>query len=130
MENKFVNEWNLWYHHEKNNWSIKGFRNIYKINNIESYWKLFNSWDKIGGVNNKHFFTILLFYSKLFNNSIDASPLHRASRALSSALNAHKSSFYVQRLFCSLDVGQVLLNDFQSLYYMPLYLSQLNQHPF
>tara|TARA_B100001093_G_C26090598_1_gene702597 strand:+ start:48 stop:527 length:480 start_codon:yes stop_codon:yes gene_type:complete len=56
MDNKFVNDWNLWYHHEKNNWSIKGFRNIYKINNIKSFWKLFNSWDKIGGVNNKHFF--------------------------------------------------------------------------
>lgn len=56
MQTNFENKWNLWYHSEKNNWSIKGFRNIYTIDNIESFWKLFNSWDKIGGVNNKHFF--------------------------------------------------------------------------
>ena len=52
----FTQQWDLWYHHEKNNWSINGYRKIYEINDIKDYWRLVKTWDKIGGVNNKHFF--------------------------------------------------------------------------
>lgn len=56
INSTFLNKWKLWYHHEKNNWSINGFKDIYIIENISDFWKLYKSWNKIGGVNNKHFF--------------------------------------------------------------------------
>ncbi len=52
----FNNVWNLWYHSKKDNWTIDGYEKIYQIDNIASYWKLYNNWDKLGGINNKHFF--------------------------------------------------------------------------
>jgi len=58
MEHKLNNKWNLWYHHEKDNWNISGFKKIYSITTIKDFWKLYNNWDKIGGINNKHFFII------------------------------------------------------------------------
>ena len=56
MEDKFNNKWNLWYHHEKDNWKLSGFKKIYKIENIKNFWTLFNNWDLLGGINYKHFF--------------------------------------------------------------------------
>jgi len=57
MENiKFNNSWNIWYHHIKNNWSIDGYKKIYEINNAIDFWKIYNNWDKIGGVTCKQFF--------------------------------------------------------------------------
>ena len=54
--NNFKNEWNLWYHHQKDNWSLDGYRKLYTIKNISDFWNLYNNWDKIGGIRNKHFF--------------------------------------------------------------------------
>lgn len=56
MDNKLNNIWNVWYHSEKNNWKINGFKNIYKIETIADYWKLYNNWNKLGGINSQHFF--------------------------------------------------------------------------
>ena len=42
MENKFENTWNLWYHHEKDNWKISGYKKIYEIYNAETFWNLYN----------------------------------------------------------------------------------------
>lgn len=58
MENNdnFKNEWILWYHHQKDNWSLDGYRKLYTIKNISDFWNLYNNWDKIGGIRNKHFF--------------------------------------------------------------------------
>lgn len=56
MDTKFKNTWNIWFHHTKDDWTIDGYRHIYTINTIEDFWKLYNNWDKLGGVNNKHFF--------------------------------------------------------------------------
>ena len=56
MNTKLNNTWQVWYHHEKDNWKISGFRNIFKIETIKDYWKLFNNWDKLGGINSKNFF--------------------------------------------------------------------------
>jgi hypothetical protein len=53
---QFENEWNLWYHHEKDNWSISGYRKLYTIRNISDFWSLYNNWNKIGGINYKHLF--------------------------------------------------------------------------
>lgn len=50
------NTWNVWYHHEKDNWTISGYKNIYTIKTVGNFWKLYNNWVKVGGVTNKHFF--------------------------------------------------------------------------
>ena len=56
MESKFDNEWNIWYHNSKEDWSINGYKKLYNIANIKDYWKLYNNWDELGTINSKHFF--------------------------------------------------------------------------
>ena len=56
MNTPFDNEWNLWYHNSKDDWTINGYKKVYNIKTITDYWKLYNNWDKLGSVNNKHFF--------------------------------------------------------------------------
>lgn len=53
---KLNSEWNLWYHHTKNVWRINGYKKIYTIKTIKDFWDLHNNIDKIGGINNQHFF--------------------------------------------------------------------------
>lgn len=53
---EFKDNWNIWYHHEKDNWTLDGYKNIYTIKDPESFWKLYNNWDSIGGIISKHFF--------------------------------------------------------------------------
>lgn len=52
------NEWNIWYHHEKDNWKISGYNKIYEIETVGDFWSFYNNWNKVGGVTNKHFFLI------------------------------------------------------------------------
>ena len=53
---KFKNKWNLWYHNEKDNWTISGYKKIYTIESIYDFWKLYNNWNQLGGLTSKHFF--------------------------------------------------------------------------
>lgn len=53
---KLNSEWNLWYHHTKNVWRINGYKKIFTIKTIKDFWDLHNNIDKIGGINNQHFF--------------------------------------------------------------------------
>ena len=53
---KFNSDWNLWYHHELNNWRIDGYRKIIHLKNIKDFWDLHNNIDCIGGITNQHFF--------------------------------------------------------------------------
>ena len=56
MDMKLKYNWNIWYHHEKDNWKLSGYKQLYNIDNANSFWKFYNNWDKVGGVTNKHFF--------------------------------------------------------------------------
>jgi len=56
MSLNLENNWNLWYHHEKDNWNLNGYKKIYNINNPETFWKLYNNFDKIGNILYKQFF--------------------------------------------------------------------------
>ncbi len=59
MDNKlhnFDNSWNVWYHHTKDNWTIDGYKKIYKIDNGLDFWKLYNNWESLGGITARHFF--------------------------------------------------------------------------
>lgn len=51
-----MDKWNIWYHYDKDNWKLSGYKKIYEINNISSFWKLYNNWDKLDGILNKHLF--------------------------------------------------------------------------
>ena len=48
-ENNFTDMWKLWYHHEKDNWKISGYRDIYKISTAEEFWKFINQFISIRG---------------------------------------------------------------------------------
>lgn len=56
MNTELKYTWNIWYHCEKDNWTLSGYKKIYQIKTIEDFWKFYNNWDKVGGVTNKHFF--------------------------------------------------------------------------
>ena len=48
--------WNIWYHHQKNNWKLDSYNKIFKINSIESFWEFSNNIELIGGINSQHYF--------------------------------------------------------------------------
>lgn len=50
------NKWHIWYHHEKDNWELSGYKNIYEINTVGDFWRLYNNWNKLKGINAKHYF--------------------------------------------------------------------------
>ena len=50
--------WNIWYHHEKDNWKLSGYKKIYTIKTIGDFWRFYNNWESVGGVTYKHFFII------------------------------------------------------------------------
>ena len=56
MDNNFDNVWNVWYHHTKDNWTIDGYKKIFKIDNGIDFWKLYNNWESLGGITSRHFF--------------------------------------------------------------------------
>jgi hypothetical protein len=56
LETKLSRQWSLWYHQDKDNWKITGFKNIYTMETINDFWQLYNNWDKLGSINQKHYF--------------------------------------------------------------------------
>jgi translation initiation factor 4E len=56
METLFKNKWKLWYHSDKDNWTLSGYENIYTIENIKDFWKLYNFLSKNNNILSKHFF--------------------------------------------------------------------------
>jgi hypothetical protein len=56
MDALLTNKWILWYHHEKDNWKLSGFKQLYTISTIKEFWKFYNNWAVIGGITNKHIF--------------------------------------------------------------------------
>jgi hypothetical protein len=56
LDTKLPREWCLWYHYDKDNWKISGFKSVYNITTVTDFWQLYNNWDKLGGINQKHYF--------------------------------------------------------------------------
>jgi hypothetical protein len=51
-----THKWDIWFHNEKDNWTLSGYKKIYEITSINDFWKFYNNWELAGGVTNKHFF--------------------------------------------------------------------------
>jgi translation initiation factor 4E len=68
---KLANKWNLWYHHDKDNWTVSGFIKIYEIETIADFWKLNNNWNKIKGINYKHYFLMKNDIEPIWENEIN-----------------------------------------------------------
>lgn len=71
MDITLANKWNLWYHHEKDNWKLSGYKNIYEINTYTDFWKLYNNWNKINGINSKHYFLMKENITPLWEDPIN-----------------------------------------------------------
>ena len=56
LNTNLIYKWNLWYHHEKDNWKLSGYKKVYEISTVGDFWRLNNNWDKLKGINNKHYF--------------------------------------------------------------------------
>lgn len=69
METPLTNKWILWYHHEKDNWKLSGFKQLYTISTIQDFWKFYNNWSVIGGITNKHIFLMKEGVSPLWEDS-------------------------------------------------------------
>ncbi len=52
---KLFNKYNLWYHSEKDNWTLSGYKKLYEIITIGDFWKLINNWSNIKGSVNKYY---------------------------------------------------------------------------
>jgi hypothetical protein len=53
---QFNTNWDIWYHHSLNDWSVNGYKKIFSVSNIKTFWDFHNNIDCIGGINNLHFF--------------------------------------------------------------------------
>jgi hypothetical protein len=56
MDTNLKYKWDIWFHNEKDNWTLSGYKKIYEIKTIKDFWKFYNNWDIVGGITNKHFF--------------------------------------------------------------------------
>ena len=48
--------WSIWYHHQKNNWKLDSYKNIFTFKNIKDFWNFNNNLNLIGGINTQHYF--------------------------------------------------------------------------
>jgi hypothetical protein len=103
---KFASDWNLWYHHELNNWRVDGYRKIFHVKNIKDYWDLHNNIDCLGGITNQHFFlmrdNILPIWEDTFN---------RNGGSWSIKLNDISNVFNVWIKLSSMMVGETIIKD-------------------
>ena len=53
---KLNNTWAIWYHHQKNNWKLDSYKNIFTFKNIKDFWNFNNNLNLIGGINTQHYF--------------------------------------------------------------------------
>ena len=62
MSHKLNNNWNIWYHKDYYDWTIKGFESIYKMKTLEDYLTFFDNIDILGD------FALVPYYIMKENN--------------------------------------------------------------
>lgn len=50
IETELNDNWTLWNHTSKNDWTINGYTKLYTVKTIGDFWRLTNSWEKNGGI--------------------------------------------------------------------------------
>jgi hypothetical protein len=63
MSHKLNNNWNIWYHKDYYDWTIKGFETIYKMKTLEDYFTFFDNIDILGD------FSLIPYYIMKENNT-------------------------------------------------------------
>ena len=56
INTKLNSKWVLWYHHQKDNWKLEGYKQIYTVETIKEFWSLFNNLHIIGGISKLQYF--------------------------------------------------------------------------
>ena len=56
MNIKLSDTWILWKNIKKKDWTINGYKELFKLEYLEELMYLMNNYDKLGGLNNSHFF--------------------------------------------------------------------------
>ena len=56
INTKLNSKWTLWYHHQKDNWKLEGYRQIYTVETIKDFWSLFKNLHIIGGISKLQYF--------------------------------------------------------------------------
>jgi hypothetical protein len=56
MDIELNNKWILWSHNNKNDWTINGYKKMYEISSVYEFWKIYNNWDKLGGLTKNNLF--------------------------------------------------------------------------
>jgi hypothetical protein len=103
---KFNSEWNLWYHHELNNWRVDGYRKIFHIKNIKDFWDLHNNIDCLGGITNQQFFLMRDNVLPIWEDSAN-----RNGGSWSIKLNDISNVFNIWVKLAMLMVGENLIKD-------------------
>jgi hypothetical protein len=106
---KFNSEWNLWYHHELNNWRVDGYRKIFHIKNIKDFWDLHNNIDCLGGITNQQFFLMRDNVLPIWEDSAN-----RNGGSWSIKLNDISNVFNIWVKLAMLMVGENLIKDEKS----------------
>lgn len=104
-ENKFDEDWDIWYHHLKNNWKIDGFNKIFKITSIKEFWDFNNNINLLGGINSHHFFMMKKNITPIWED-----PLNKSGGCWSIKIPTEKSLELWIKL-SSYIVGKTLVND-------------------
>lgn len=56
-EIEFDNYWVLWSHNlYNNNWNLNSYEKIFEFNTIGDFWRLYNNFNSLGGINKKNYF--------------------------------------------------------------------------
>ena len=103
---KFNSEYNLWYHHELNNWRVEGYRKIFHIKNVKEFWDLHNNIDCIGGITNQHFFLMKDNVLPIWEDTAN-----RNGGSWSIKLNDISSALNVWLKLAMLMVGETIVKD-------------------
>lgn len=103
---KFNSEYNLWYHHELNNWRVEGYRKIFHVKNIKDFWDLHNNIDCIGGITNQHFFLMKDNVLPIWEDTAN-----RNGGSWSIKLNDISSALNVWLKLAMLMVGETIVKD-------------------
>ena len=61
----------IWYHYDKDNWTITGYKQLYTIKTIQEFWQIYNNWTKVGGITNKHYFIMKEGVSPIWEDELN-----------------------------------------------------------